>query len=232
MKHVIPFYKQLLFVVIIGVFILFVVVITFLTSDRNKLEQSLTLSYEIDTRTMSKKEVQDLVNEYLIPTLKKQVSDGELDFTWQYNETGIQVFTVTDAQTINNMKKFNKVIKLQLPAYVKIKELAQRQRSSRKLEKLGRMLREYGEDNNDTLPDSLDELRQYDADDLLAWVSENVAYLGKGKTPASPPNTVVAYDKTLLTEGKGTNVLFLDGHVTFRTPQQLKKVGIQKQQGR
>ena len=227
MKQATPFYKQTFFIAFVSIFILIllIVVITFLTSRRNKPEQSVTLSYEIDTRTMSKKEVEDLVNEYLIPTLKKQVSDRELDFTWQYNETGIQVFTVTDAQTINNLKKSNTVIKLQLPAYVKIKELAQRQESARKLQQLALMLRKYAQDNKETLPNSLDRLRKYDADDLLAWVSENVAYLGKDIS-SSDLSLPIAYDKRLLEKGIGTNVLFNDGAERFARPAELERLGI------
>jgi hypothetical protein len=228
MKQATPFYKQTFFIMFVSIFILIllIVVITFLTSDRNKPEQSVTLSYEIDTRTMSKKEVEDLVNEYLIPTLKKQVSNGEPDFTWQYNETGIQVFTVTDAQTINNLKKFNTVIKLQLPAYVKIKEIAQRQKSEKKLQQLADMLAKYTVGNNEKYPISLDELKQYDVENLLPWLHENIEYLNKGKDMSDHPDIAIAYDKRLLEKGTGTNVLFIGGLVNFVRPNELEKLGI------
>jgi len=228
MKQATPFYKQTFFIAVVSIFILIllIVIITFLTSRRNKPEQSVTLSYEIDTRTMSKKEVEDLVNEYLIPTLKKQVSERELDFTWQYNETGIQVFTVTDAQTVNNLKKFNTVIKLQLPAYVKVKEIAQRQKSEKKLQLLTVMLAKYAASNNGKYPISLDELKQYDDESLLPWLHENIEYLGKGKAMGDHPDIAIAYDKRPLEKGTGTNVLFIDGLVNFVRPNELEKLGI------
>ncbi|MHC4500517.1 MAG: hypothetical protein ACYS21_15565, partial [Planctomycetota bacterium] len=47
-----------------------------------------------------------------------------------------------------------------------------------------------------------------------------------GKTAASPPDAVLAYDKTLLEKGEGTNVLFNDTHVAFTRPEQLEKFRI------
>jgi len=41
-------------------------------------------------------------------------------------------------------------------------------------------------------------------------------------------NTVLAYDKTLLEEGEGTNVLFGDSRIDFLRPEQLKKLGIKE----
>ncbi|MBA7603106.1 hypothetical protein ES703_10210 [subsurface metagenome] len=58
------------------------------------------------------------------------------------------------------------------------------------------------------------------------WILDNVAYLGKGKKARTPPDAVIAYDRTLLKKGNGTNVLFNDHHVEFRTPEQLEKLGI------
>jgi prepilin-type processing-associated H-X9-DG protein len=52
---------------------------------------------------------------------------------------------------------------------------------------------------------------------------ENREYLGKGKKAMDAPGSPIAYDKTLLQKGKGTNVLFLDGHVAFRSVEELEK---------
>jgi prepilin-type processing-associated H-X9-DG protein len=40
------------------------------------------------------------------------------------------------------------------------------------------------------------------------------------------PGRAVAYDRTMLAEGKGTNVLYLDSHVDFENPQELERLGI------
>ncbi|MEN6335750.1 MAG: hypothetical protein ABFE01_15975, partial [Phycisphaerales bacterium] len=63
-----------------------------------------------------------------------------------------------------------------------------------------------------------------DAD--IAWLEKEIEYLGKGKTIRLPPQTVVAYDKTLLSRGEGTVVLYLDTHVAFESPAALKRLGI------
>jgi len=55
---------------------------------------------------------------------------------------------------------------------------------------------------------------------LLPWYREHVRYLGKGVKANDNPAGVLAYDKTLLAEGKGTNVLYVDAHVEFVTPEQ------------
>ena len=46
----------------------------------------------------------------------------------------------------------------------------------------------------------------------------DVEYLGAGLTCADPFSLVVAYDRTLLATGKGTNVLFLDSHIEYVEP--------------
>lgn len=60
----------------------------------------------------------------------------------------------------------------------------------------------------------------------FAWTWQNVKYLARGKTIAVRPDTVIAYDKTLLAARKGTNVLFNDSHVEFVKPERLKELGI------
>jgi hypothetical protein len=100
--------------------------------------------------------------------------------------------------------------------------------SVRKLRELGKALAVYANDNEAKYPDALQELYEQDYVDRkdLEWFLENVEYVGKGKTAADPPNMVIAYDKTLLEKGKGTNVLFNDTYVGFENPEQLKKRGI------
>jgi prepilin-type processing-associated H-X9-DG protein len=100
--------------------------------------------------------------------------------------------------------------------------------SAKKLSNLGKALLIYANDYTDRYPDSLPELREYLKDEELKWASANVKYLGKGKTTTVRPDMPVAYDKTLLAEGKGTNVLFNDSHVEFVKPDRLKELGIGK----
>ena len=101
--------------------------------------------------------------------------------------------------------------------------------SAEKLKGLGRALIVYANDDEEgRFPDTLEELHQgdYVSEKDLEWLLENIGYLGKGKTATDSPGTAIAYDKALLRKGKGTNVLFLDGHVAFERPEQLEKLGI------
>jgi prepilin-type processing-associated H-X9-DG protein len=101
--------------------------------------------------------------------------------------------------------------------------------SAEKLMGLGKALSIYAnEDEKGRFPDTLKQLGEADyvSEEDLKWLLKNVEYLGKGKTAADAPDSPIAYDKTLLQKGKGTNVLFLDGHVGFEKPKRLEALGI------
>ena len=83
----------------------------------------------------------------------------------------------------------------------------------------------YADEHNGMLPNTLQELKPYIEHDFQ-WLVDNVEYLGKGKSTADAPDTVIAYDKTLLEKGQGTNVLFLDAHVEFLKAERLERLGI------
>jgi type II secretory pathway component GspD/PulD (secretin)/beta-lactamase regulating signal transducer with metallopeptidase domain len=91
---------------------------------------------------------------------------------------------------------------------------------------LGKALFVYANDHDDKYPDSLRQLREGLSEEDLKWLEAHVEYLAKGKTIADRPDIATAYDKTLLAEGKGTNVLFNDSHVSFEKPDRLKELGI------
>ncbi len=104
-----------------------------------------------------------------------------------------------------------------------------RTQSPKSLSRLGKAMAIYA--NDDERGRHADNLRLIWKGDYLnmedvKWLSENAEYLGKGKTAADSPKTILAYDKTMLQAGKGTNVLFLDTHVEFVKPDRLKKLGI------
>jgi len=100
--------------------------------------------------------------------------------------------------------------------------------SAIKLKRVGTALNVYAFDHDDDHPDTLEELRAYGIDKELDWALKNVEYLGKGKSPASYPETVIAYDRSLLNEtnSKGTNVYYNRGYVAFEKTKKLKKLGI------
>jgi hypothetical protein len=112
---------------------------------------------------------------------------------------------------------------------VQIKELLEiekRVESARKLSNLGKALLIYANDYDDKYPLSLRRLRDYLNLEEFNWALANIEYLAHGKTIAVRPDTVIAYDKILLTERKGTNVLYNDSNVEFVKPERLKELGI------
>lgn len=106
-------------------------------------------------------------------------------------------------------------------------EQVARAKSAETLGKLIRAALIWSNDHEDRLPDSVAvlEARLNPAD--KEWLSENAAYLGKGMSLwTEDPGHVVAYDKTLLAKGDGTNVVYLDCHVAFENPRKLETLGI------
>ncbi|MHC4185254.1 MAG: hypothetical protein ACYSR4_04900, partial [Planctomycetota bacterium] len=101
--------------------------------------------------------------------------------------------------------------------------------SLEKLRQLGKALIIYANDDEQgRFPNTLRRLaeRDYISEKDLAWYLANVEYLAKGKTARDPPDAVLAYDRSLLEKGEGTNVLFNDTHVAFTRPEQLEKLRI------
>lgn len=123
--------------------------------------------------------------------------------------------------------------------------------SARRLRFLGITLVAYAKDHDDSFPDTLDVLHSdtasyYDEElkriygnrytavagrasaqmdaRMLPWYREHVQYLGKGVKANDDPAGVLAYDKTLLAEGKGTNVLRVDARVEFVSPERCKEL--------
>ncbi|MGD2093933.1 MAG: M56 family metallopeptidase [Phycisphaerales bacterium] len=101
-------------------------------------------------------------------------------------------------------------------------ETEKRLESARKLSALGKALIIYANDHNDKYPDSMRELEEDLNEEEFEWVLANVKYLARGKTPLISPDSAIAYDKTLLKQAKGTNVLFNDLHIDFTRPEILK----------
>ena len=109
-------------------------------------------------------------------------------------------------------------------AQERAEELRQRSDSLKKLRGLGLMLIMYANDNDGKYPNNLEEIKLYDKDEVLPWVLENVRYLGQGKTAAIDPQAIMAYDKKMLLEKSGTNVLYNDSHVQFCDKEKIKDI--------
>jgi len=104
-----------------------------------------------------------------------------------------------------------------------------RRESDKNLRQFGLFLASYADEHQGKFPDSLQELLSYGlSEDFGRWLQQNVKYRGKGKTNTDAPRTGIAYDNNLLQAeaDKGTNVLFIDGHVKFVEKNQLQKLRI------
>jgi len=118
-------------------------------------------------------------------------------------------------------EKYQKVMQKNREGELKFQQNL-RQKSGEQLSGLGKAVVMYANDNNGKMPAALQELKPYLGGEDLRWLIENVRYFGKGQE-RERPDTPIAYDKTLLEKGNGTNVLFSDGHMGFLTPEELKK---------
>ncbi len=106
-------------------------------------------------------------------------------------------------------------------------ESVQLYQSAQQMNRFGRSLLFYASEHEDRFPQSLEEIKKYaDSEEHYRWIMENVTYLGAGLTTARPSSRPVAYDKTLLAKGKGTNVVFLDTHIELASPEKLVKLGL------
>jgi hypothetical protein len=101
----------------------------------------------------------------------------------------------------------------------------QRATSQLSLEYLGLVLTGHAKyDPNGLFPDSLSQLQSFERQ-VEEW-SKHFIYLGKDKCLTDTETIVLAYDKSLLENQDGTNVLFSDGTVEFFSKDKLTEFGI------
>jgi len=141
-------------------------------------------------------------------------------------ETALDIVLGGTTYVWEKTPNFYLVISVELAEIRKRAEITQRTESTRKLSNLGKALLIYAKEHDDKYPVSLHHLPVYLNVKDYRWVLSNVEYLAHGKTLADRPDTVIAYDKTLLKERKGTNVLYNDCHVGFEKVEKLKQLGI------
>jgi prepilin-type processing-associated H-X9-DG protein len=91
---------------------------------------------------------------------------------------------------------------------------------------LSRILFDYSQTHNDSLPNNLVELGKLDRAETIKTDIEYIAPNKKIVYDANNKFVPMAYDKSLLKKGQGTNVLFLDSHIEFVKSEALKKLGI------
>lgn len=102
----------------------------------------------------------------------------------------------------------------------------QRSEYDSKLDDLGRRLLAHAETHGGSYPANESALGALFPDELWTWLQGHVVYLGAGKSPTPDEGVPVAYEKTLLSFGLGTYVLYSGGNVEFVVPSKLKEHGI------
>ncbi|MHC4085312.1 MAG: HEAT repeat domain-containing protein [Planctomycetota bacterium] len=107
-----------------------------------------------------------------------------------------------------------------------------KEESAENLMQLGIALLIYARDHEGVLPSEfeLDPIRQEMSDSDFRWCLGHAEYIGQGKKPSfsswNDRTIEIAYDKTLLRQGEGTNVLFMDCRVEFLGLDRLEELGI------
>ena len=130
--------------------------------------------------------------------------------------------------TTQNVKQIRewmatRVRKAQLRTPKTINEVEQ---SSHRMKLLGLAMAMYANEHEDTLPDTLLDVKPYVRDEQdFNWMLEHVEYFGEGKTTQqNVARTHIAYDRTMLEGGIQTNVLFLDFSVRLLVRKQLDEL--------
>ncbi len=173
------------------------------------------------------------------PTRGGMISEGHKGFIRvvyvRRNSTNTQHLKLTDEDTDELMsltKRLERTADESDAVSQKSKQgsdIADRVISASILSRLGKALIIYANDHQNRYPDTISQVESYLRDKQdFEWIVRNVVYLGKGKPIAGLIESPIAYDKALLTMGSGTNVLFGNSMVLFRSPEQLEKLGIRK----
>jgi hypothetical protein len=102
--------------------------------------------------------------------------------------------------------------------------------SIKKLMRLGLLACVYADHHDGDYPTSLEQLKDLAAQEQLdfQWIMDHIEYVGAGKNARdpNPGSTVLAYDRTLLQEGKGTYAVFRDSHAEFIEPERPATYGL------
>ena len=152
---------------------------------------------------------------------------GQLPKTYVFKtrERGMGLLQISEVQR----KRSPHYIKIRYKMVPRTSDADAKITSNRMLQDLGKAMVSFAGDHQRTLPNRMEDFAPYLRNKQdIEWLGQNVEYLGKGKSENDRPDTVIAYDRSLLQSQQGTNVLFLDAHVEFLTPERLKELGIKK----
>jgi len=157
------------------------------------------------------------------------VSPGESLIIGGLEETGKS--SETESNIKDPQKQTTELLFILTPTIIKTDNDSEKKaESADKLKILGLAVAMYADDHDKKLPDTLEPLKPYIANEQdYLWIVNNVEYICKNETYLpNQPRIPVAYDKTQKEKQSGANVLFLDGHVEFLTPQRLSELDIKR----
>ena len=217
--------KKVLILLIIGTILVVLAVLQFVrTTIRDRQTRPFTLRRQLDMSRLPKEQREKFVRTNLSYVLDPNEERTQVE--WQVTHNLVEVSGIADRRTIHRLEACLRAIELQLPALHRINYLRRRQVSDKKLKYLSRILQKYAKDHDETFPDDLSDLRVYDSEKHLGWLIEHCEYLGRGKSLNDSLTIPLAYDKLLLDEGEGTNVLFPDTLTLYVKLDELRELGI------
>lgn len=217
--------NKFLILCVIGTILVVLGILQFVhTTIRDRQTRPFTLRRQLDMSRLPQEQREKFVRTNLSYILDPNEERTQVE--WQVTHNLVEVSGIADRRTIQRLDACLRAIELQLPALHRINYLLRRQVSDKKLKYLSRILQKYAKDHDETFPDELSDLRVYDLEGHLNWLIEHCEYLGRGKTLRDSLTIPLAYDKLLLDEGEGTNVLFLDTLTLYAKPDELGELGI------
>lgn len=209
----------------IGIILLILPVVVFIcVGRRDGPAQPFRLCRQYDLTALTQEQREQLLSTHLGAALT--ASARGTDIEWHAQDNSVEVTGVADRRTIQRLEAGLELIELQLPAIRRVNSLYRRQVSARRLRDLSRMLVTYAKDHEGAFPETLSAVHEYDVEGHLDWLIEHSEYIGRGKSLQDSLTTALAYDRSLLQDGKGTNVLFLDTHTEYVKPDRLRALGI------
>lgn len=108
------------------------------------------------------------------------------------------------------------------------RHLAQCLDSYDRLETLGTLLKKWRAKHNGEFPASLTQLNSYANEEVFTQIMDNIEYQPSGRTGLETESYLIAYDKELLEEIKGTHVLFSSGTIGFLPQRKLDTVDMNR----
>jgi len=148
-------------------------------------------------------------------------------FATREGAVGLLQILSADKKTQEFKLRYKKLFNMPVPWQADNRQMHRRAESAQILKQIGLAMATYADDHQGKFPHALEQLKDYLGETVdFQWLLGDFEYLGKGMEAGDSPARRVVFHKSLLYEGRGTNVLFSDGHVSFVRPERLGELGI------